>query len=1418
MTQTVKSFWEQEQEWAAEKKKKKKRGVDAGAGPPYDSASQAGPVVDTYAGGEFDSVVEEPHDPNLGGYGLPPSGLDGIVDTTSQPEPSLPGGAREPTPEELAEISGMSLEEARTWIRENERNLYAPPPGIEDRSRLAPTAPPPPGIQDRSRLAGIVDTTDLPPGIQDRSRLAPTAPIPPGIEDRSRLAGAGPTYDTVAQPTLTELEARDSTVAQPTLTELEAKDSMVAAQPTLTELEAWDAATGRDVVVQDEQPFKGFDYDDWFGILETFGPEAAAAYQKRGAIPPGFRPGGIEDQPSVDLDNFFKGADLVSEGEMTASEMITRVSEGDTFDEDVGSYNDVVEQRRRQGITGGQFTTSQDADTQFRVFDDNARRDLMENTSGLQLDPSRYNPQDRAEIERLNEISAQEEQRRSGAEAAVASNVMAEEVSAAAARDAEDQRLREEREAGRERDPNIPFMEGPDYAALAREAEEAAVPDTYAGGEFAPSDDAGAVPDTYAGGEFDVAPPEGEPPFAPTESDFDLEDFFKGADLVSEGEMTATELIAGLSDGKTVAEIGLEGGPVEDQPSVDLDNFFKGADLVSEGEMTSGEMITRVSEGDTFDEEWEEKFGDEDPAVAVDEDPAVAVSDAGMRVYGQGDESQFLGRAPISGVEAQMEGLAKELGFDVEGEVSRRQEVASMEFDDQREQLGRMFALEPGAEGQMQRRFEELAGAEAEVLANIDAETRAQLREEARRTLAGMTGLQESREAAAGQAFGLELQEAGLYGEDVEGRTTLGGSELGLEEELGRGGLALSQEQMQLARDSFESESGRIQQELEQGNVSLAQAQQQIDLARTEMLGGSAEFSAESLGIDTAGAFPEAGEGPLDVQRYSKIHDEVEGALARELGRDPTGNEIDIVLQGGSVGGRKTLAGKAQEKSFQLQNRGFELESRQFDASMDQFDSQMDMAADRLGLDRDEMDRAMDLRHTEIENQVDQFEDTLKHSWRELGLDRFQITQSIQQQDMERAARYDHLASQLGLETDQFEQAVHESARSYNSGRADAARAHRLDKQRFGLARDQVEQELQLRRDEIADKYVIDRWALSQADQKMRNDVMLREVDQELAATEAARRFDLDEDIFEQATEEFDRQQTQARLESAKKYNLDLKRFTKASQQFDKQFNAAQEQQALNMGIQAEQWNAASAANESREKKIDAYWQGVMGKRNISSLKITREGIVSSRSKSDYDLRDGANNYVRAQRPAGVHSNATAKAKWFSDEEIATIRNGGEVTRKVKWRHEWGKHAGQSKEWESEVTITQETFDKQIGWTVEGTIAKRAGWDTAYEGDLDTFTNYMQNQFPTLPNAAAIALYNASQEDTEGYNADFIYDHQTTPDDWFETYSPEQRSELSHMITQQAYSAPLPNEQPSFWQSMAQTVVGGGLQVVAAAV
>lgn len=117
--------------------------------------------------------------------------------------------------------------------------------------------------------------------------------------------------------------------------------------------------------------------------------------------------------------------------------------------------------------------------------------------------------------------------------------------------------------------------------------------------------------------------------------------------------------------------------------------------------------------------------------------------------YGQGDVTKALGREAQSGIEAQMATIAEQLNLDADAEVGRQSQVVKDQFQQQREQLGRMFALNPGAEGQMQRRFEQLAGEEARALNQVDASVRAAARDEARANLASLTGLQESRERAA---------------------------------------------------------------------------------------------------------------------------------------------------------------------------------------------------------------------------------------------------------------------------------------------------------------------------------------------------------------------------------------------------------------------------------------------------------------------------------------------------------------------------------------------------------------------------------------------------------------------------------------------------------------------------------------------
>ncbi len=539
--------------------------------------------------------------------------------------------------------------------------------------------------------------------------------------------------------------------------------------------------------------------------------------------------------------------------------------------------------------------------------------------------------------------------------------------------------------------------------------------------------------------------------------------------------------------------------------------------------------------------------------------------------YGQGDVTKALGREAQSGIEAQMATIAEQLNLDADAEVGRQSQVVKDQFQQQREQLGRMFALNPGAEGQMQRRFEQLAGEEARALNQVDASVRAAARDEARANLASLTGLQESRERAAlaGTELGLQaaqqaqqfvtaeeelglkergigLEEATVFGEGEGGRQTLGA-------ELGRG-------QAELAREAQESGQALEQQRQE---FTEEMGRQQAGLAEAEMFGGEGGATAASLGVDVSGIQDAAPGSPEAEMGRQQASGQLRQAFNEQFGRDPSDVEMNALLSGGDAGGRQTMAkqqlqqqgSQAQEelrlqgrgqtiaersdkRRMDLEEKGLALERDRMEQTNEQFNSELGLQAEKMGLEREQVEHAMAISDKAFEQKTYEFEQNFGAQMRQMGLDATQMAENVRLQDEERLSRYGHLGAELGLDAQKFEQAVRQSDEAHTLAVTEASRAYGLDERKTAMAEAQVQ-----------------------------NDILLRGMEQEAAIKNAAKQMNLDED-----------------------------KFREARRQWQMSYNDQEAQMAKEWGVRQEAWKITKRTNERREAQIDDYWSGFMAK------------------------------------------------------------------------------------------------------------------------------------------------------------------------------------------------------------------------------
>jgi len=268
-------------------------------------------------------------------------------------------------------------------------------------------------------------------------------------------------------------------------------------------------------------------------------------------------------------------------------------------------------------------------------------------------------------------------------------------------------------------------------------------------------------------------------------------------------------------------------------------------------------------------------------------DPFTAAG--GASIYGQGNAHQTFGRNVMSGVEQRIAQTLNDITISADRERAGRKEAINSQYDQAIHKLSRIFATSPDKlSGAAQRRFEELEAERSNALTGVDVEVDRAVRDEQRTNIELLTGLQESREAAAlgaeelnlnalGQAAGFAgglddraLREAEVYGRGDKGETLSG--------EIQRGQLGLSE------RDSALREA-----EVYGGTEGVG-------------MGDLTALGVSAILDNDGNVLP-----GISIDVMQNAVSQVEENFRNRFGRDATPGEKAAILRGESVGGRETL-------------------------------------------------------------------------------------------------------------------------------------------------------------------------------------------------------------------------------------------------------------------------------------------------------------------------------------------------------------------------------------------------------------------------------------------------------------------------------------------------------------------------------
>lgn len=398
----------------------------------------------------------------------------------------------------------------------------------------------------------------------------------------------------------------------------------------------------------------------------------------------------------------------------------------------------------------------------------------------------------------------------------------------------------------------------------------------------------------------------------------------------------------------------------------------------------------------------------------------------------------------MSGVEQQIADQTEELAIDGDRQRELELERVRSAFQEQREQLSRQFALQPGGEqsGNAQRAFEQLASAEANALINAERQVDQQVRDQATQNIQTLTAVQESREAAA-----LQQGNFALSREDMDLRTRSQATSEGFQEraqELQEQGMGLEAEkvrqageQLAISSEQFNSQLDLSAQELglnrEQIEASLAQGQQRLNAEINQMeQAGTLDFQRFGLDRDVFQATIEQQEldratqdmqfskqldlSVAEFRQMSMDSDRVWEQTISQAGIDNNLNERQFAMAMDELQNDMTLKGRQMDLA--TDEFGLRREGQEFAQELDA--RRMDLETDEFGLAREGQEFAQDAQVRQMDFQDEAFKEQMADAARKHKLDENQFVMAARQWQDSFNAQQDQLAVSNGLQAEEW--------------------------------------------------------------------------------------------------------------------------------------------------------------------------------------------------------------------------------------------------------------------------------------------------------------------------------------------------------------------------------------------------------------
>lgn len=636
----------------------------------------------------------------------------------------------------------------------------------------------------------------------------------------------------------------------------------------------------------------------------------------------------------------------------------------------------------------------------------------------------------------------------------------------------------------------------------------------------------------------------------------------------------------------------------------------------------------------------------------------------------EADPTQQFGRANKSGLEGQIGQSIDNLTIDKQEELQREQDMITQQFQQQREQLARMYATDPSGinSGDAQRQFEVLASQEAMAKSQAYTSSLQRIREEERANIGTMLQTQQSLQQGDLAARADYLQQKGLELEAAKYQESTRQFDETLKQQVAQFAqqYGLDQTQANAMVDQTYAAINARNKELD-ANIDQMQAQGKLDYAKFNMSADQFKATVQqqelSRQTDIAQFSMQFG---LDASKFEQAINESDRqfALANEQAANQYGLDVaQFELAQWKMRDDAQARDTAREDAVTQFAQQFNLDAGKFNMALADTQAKWEQTnretAQKFGMDeanfmlaRQDMQERYRLQEQAQKDQRDQFADSFGLDKDKFNLAMVEADRAWKLSSEEQAHKFDMDADQFALARAEFENKVEMGNLTFEQASEEAARAYNLDVTKFKQATVEAGKQYELEKGQIAQNWQLDQQKFGLAEAQFNSDKNFRQQEQLQIQDASAKQYGLDVAKFNQAVSESDRNMDLQERNNAQQYGLDVNQFNLAKYQAEQASVAAFKDldlrattTAQQYGLQKDQFNRAIQESDRTFKLTEA---GA----------IQQMGIEYSnweQAKASFDKSEAKRDYLWSMATKTPYRDSGLVPEWISGDQHMTL-------------------------------------------------------------------------------------------------------------------------------------------------------------------